>query len=73
MKTSQSRRAVEYRCVINAHLTGLSDRSGDHSQTVSCGWSVDCKTSLSSLQSGCVEPAECQSLQIADAHDLTWQ
>jgi len=31
MKTSQWRRAVENRCVFNARLKALSDRSGDHS------------------------------------------
>jgi len=31
MKTSQWRRAVENRCVINARLKAFSDRSGDRS------------------------------------------
>ena len=31
------------------------------------------RNSVVQLQSGCVEPVECHSLQIADADDLRWQ
>ena len=72
---------VENRYVFSARLKALYDRSGDHSadgRRFHVAGPLTAKLDLSfvvQLQSGCVESAECQSLQIADhdADDLIWQ
>jgi len=64
MKTSRRRRAVENRCIFSARLKVLSDRSGDRS--AGSMWLVRwLQYFVVQLQSGRVEPVECQSLQIA--------
>ena len=76
MKMSQWCQAVENRCVFSAHLKVLSDRSGDHSASgrrFHVAGPLTAKLCCPVVQSGRVEPVECQSLQITDADDLRWQ
>ena len=75
MKTSQWHRVVKNRCIFSARLKALSDRASDYSaggRQFCVAVPLTAKL-LVQLQSGRVEPVECQSLQIADADDLRWQ
>ena len=75
MKTSQWRQAVENKCVFRARLKALSDRFSDRGAggrtfhvvgplTVK----LRCPVAVQAR-----EPVECQSLQIADDDDMSWQ
>ena len=58
-----------YSCVFSARLKALSNRSDDRIVLVADG-SMWLRNFVVQLQSGRVEPVECQSLQIAHADDL---
>jgi len=75
MKMSQWLQAVKNRCVFSARLKALSDKSGDRSaggRRFRVAGPLTAKLRCP-VQSGRVEPVECQSLEIAGADDLRWQ